>query len=92
MVGSRLPVKLIGPSKLVVYRSGEYDYVRLQILPEQRRIQFGPKRYLQAPEIADHAGAFLNGLYRPQVRVDATQHCLSAMLKEAAAESKDRLR
>ena len=60
---------------------------RLQILPGQRRIQFGPQRYLQAPEIADHAGAFLNGLYRPQVRVDATQHCLSAMLKEAEAET-----
>ena len=55
--------------------------LRLQIRPDQKYIQMGPKRYLTAPEIPDYVGAFLNGLYRPQVRVDATQHCLSAMVK-----------
>lgn len=55
---------------------------RLQITGGQQRLEFGPQRFLTAPEIAQHAGAFLNGRYRPQVRVDATQHCLSAMLKE----------
>ncbi len=55
--------------------------LRLQIKPGQKFLQMGPKRYLAAPEIPDYAGAFLNGLYRPQVRIDATQHCLSAMLK-----------
>ena len=55
--------------------------LRLQIRPDQKYIQMGPQRYLAAPEISDYAGAFLNGLYRPQVRIDATQHCLSAMVK-----------
>jgi hypothetical protein len=54
---------------------------RLQILPGQQRLTFGDQRFLVAPELADYAGAFLNGRYRPQVRVDATQHCLSAMVK-----------
>jgi len=55
--------------------------LRLQIRPGQKYIQMGPGRYLAAPEISDYAGAFLNGLHRPQVRIDATQHCLSAMVK-----------
>jgi len=55
--------------------------LRLQIRPDQKYIQMGPRRYLAAPEIPDYAGAFLKGLHRPQVRIDATQHCLSAMVK-----------
>jgi hypothetical protein len=55
--------------------------LRLQIRPDQKHIQMGPGRYLAAPEIPDYAGAFLNGLHRPQVRIDATQHCLSALVK-----------
>lgn len=54
----------------------------LQILPGQKRIQFSEQRFLSAPEIPSYAGAFLNGRYRPQIRIDATQHCLSAMTKE----------
>lgn len=54
---------------------------RLQILPGQQQIVFGEERMLAAPEIAEYSGAFLNGRYRPQARIDATQHCLSAMLK-----------
>lgn len=57
---------------------------RLQIVPDQEKLHFSEQRYLVAPEVADHAGAFLNGLYRPQVRIDATQHCLSALLKVIA--------
>ena len=53
----------------------------LQILPGQRRIDLGPGRYLVAPEIPRFQGGFLNGARRPQLRIDATQHCLSAMLK-----------
>ena len=59
---------------------------RLQISPGQRQIVFGDDRTLTAPEIADYSGAFLNGRYRPQVRIDATQHCLSAMVKALPAE------
>lgn len=53
----------------------------LQITSEQKEIELGDGRVLAAPEIAGNAGAFLNGRQRPQIRVDATQHCLSAMLK-----------
>ena len=54
----------------------------LQILPGQRSIRFSEQRFLSAPEIPSYAGAFLNGRFRPQVRIDATQQCLSAMTKE----------
>lgn len=64
--------------------------LRLQIRPDQKYIQMGPGRYLAAPEIPDYAGAFLNGLHRPQVRIDATQHCLSALVKmRQSREGKD---
>ena len=59
---------------------------RLQIAPGQKRLRFDQERYLRAPEIADYSGAFLNGRYRPQVRIDATQHCLSAMVKALTAD------
>jgi hypothetical protein len=55
---------------------------QLQILPGQKSLRFSEQRFLSAPEIPSYAGAFLNGRYRPQVRIDATQHCLSAMIKE----------
>ncbi len=53
----------------------------LQITPGQHEIALGGGRTLTGPEIAEHAGAFLNGRQRPQIRIDATQHCLSALLK-----------
>jgi UDP-N-acetylmuramoyl-tripeptide--D-alanyl-D-alanine ligase len=56
----------------------------LQIMPGQKQITFGPERTLSAPEIANNSGAFLNGRLRPQIRIDATQHCLSAMLRAQA--------
>ena len=55
--------------------------LRFQISPGQDRISLGDERYLYSKDIANFAGAFLNGLYRPQVRIDFTQHCLSAMVK-----------
>ena len=55
--------------------------LRLQILPGQQRIRFGDDHYLKTPHLDRYAGAFLNGRYRPQIRIDATQHCLSAMIK-----------
>jgi UDP-N-acetylmuramoyl-tripeptide--D-alanyl-D-alanine ligase len=55
--------------------------LNLQIMTEQKEINLGSGRSLAAPEIADNAGAFLNGRQRPQIRIDATQHCLSAMLR-----------
>lgn len=54
---------------------------RLQIGPKQERIVFGPGRYLVSPDLRRMAGAFLNGRARPQVRIDSTQHCLSAFLR-----------
>ncbi len=53
----------------------------LQITSGQNQINFGSGRYLFSPEVEHYAGAFLNGRYRPQVRIDATQHCLSALIK-----------
>jgi len=55
---------------------------RLQLLPDQENIRFSKNHYLKSPELIRYTGAFLNGKYRPQIRIDATQHCLSAMLKE----------
>lgn len=60
--------------------------LRLQILPDQKRIQFSKKHYLKSPDIAQYPGAFLNGKYRPKIRIDATQHCLSAMIKDQARQ------
>jgi len=65
---------------------------KLQILPGQPQIQFADGRYLVAPEIPGYQGGFLNGAYRPQLRIDATQHCLSAMLKVRQANDRYRLR
>ncbi len=55
--------------------------LRLQITPGQSEIALGRGRTLINTELADHAGAFLDSRRRPQIRIDATQHCLSALLK-----------
>jgi hypothetical protein len=31
--------------------------------------------------VSDYAGAFLAGTHQPYVRIDYTQHCLSAMIE-----------
>jgi hypothetical protein len=40
----------------------------------------GGEARLRAPRMAEFPGAFLAGLYQPSTRVDAAQHCLSAMI------------
>ncbi len=52
-----------------------------QIQPGQKEIRFGGGRYLYSEDIPSFAGAFLNGPFRPQTRIDSTQHCLSALVK-----------
>ncbi len=38
---------------------------------------------LRSNTIARHKGAFRNGMYRMKARIDFTQHCLSALVKQA---------
>jgi hypothetical protein len=52
----------------------------LQILPGQDRIAFGDGTYLVSPHMPDHVGAFRSSAFDPEVRIDHTFHCLSAML------------
>lgn len=52
----------------------------LQIQPGQTRMMLGGGATLTAPEFARFGGAFLAGLFEPMTRVDAAQHCLSALM------------
>ena len=52
----------------------------LQIQRAQTALPLGGKAVLQAPRMAEFPGAFLLGLHEPTIRVDAAQHCLSAMI------------
>jgi hypothetical protein len=51
----------------------------MQIRPGQDRIAFGEDSQLLAPRLRDYAGAYLLGRYAPQMRIDMTQHCISAI-------------
>ena len=51
----------------------------MQIRPGQDRIAFGEDSQLLAPRLRDYAGAYLLGRYTPQMRIDMTQHCISAV-------------
>lgn len=53
---------------------------RLQIQPGQQGLALGGEAYLRAPRMAAYSGAFLAGIYDPLTRVDASGHCLSAMV------------
>ena len=53
---------------------------KLQIQPGQAGLELGGNAQLRAPRMLDFPGAFLAGLYQPSTRVDAAQHCLSAMI------------
>ena len=55
-----------------------------QIMPGQNRLEFGDGRVLYSDDLKNFVGAFVDGLYRPQARIDFTQHCLSALLKYVA--------
>lgn len=61
--------------------------LELQIVPGQKRIDFGPDRFLEDPRLDEFAGAFLNGRYWPHARIDFVQHCLSAIMKYRAQEA-----
>lgn len=52
---------------------------RLQLT--EKRYLYSEKRYLYSEKLPRFAGAFVNGLNRPQARIDFTQHCLSALIK-----------
>jgi hypothetical protein len=53
---------------------------RLQIQPGQQGLALGGEAYLRAPRMAEYSGGFLAGIYEPLTRIDATGHCLSAMV------------
>jgi hypothetical protein len=53
----------------------------LQLEPGQERMTLAEGGWLVAPVLRQHAGAFLAGPHRPYLRIDYTQHCLSALLK-----------
>ena len=53
----------------------------LQIQPGQTRIELGNGTYLSSPSVADYAGAFLAGRHEPYVRIDYTEHCISALME-----------
>jgi len=53
---------------------------KLQIQPGQQGLTLGGDAYLRAPRMAEYPGAFLAGIYDPVTRVDASGHCLSAMV------------
>jgi hypothetical protein len=52
----------------------------LQIQPGQTQMTLGGGATLNAPHLARFGGAFLAGLFEPMTRVDAAQHCLSALM------------
>jgi hypothetical protein len=51
----------------------------MQIRPGQDRIAFGVDSELSAPRLRDYAGAYLMGRFTPSIRIDMTQHCISAI-------------
>jgi hypothetical protein len=53
---------------------------KLQIQPGQELIALNGDAYLRSSRIADFSGAFLAGLYDPEVRLDVSAHCISAMV------------
>ena len=56
----------------------------IQVQPGQTSLTLRNGAELVAAELPDFAGAFLNGRLRLQTRIDATQHCLAAMLQLSA--------
>lgn len=69
------------PERIRTLLSREADKVpHLQIQPGQTRMMLGGGATLTAPELPRFGGAFLAGLFTPMTRVDAAQHCLSALM------------
>ena len=53
----------------------------LQVHDGTESLDLGNGRRFSSADLGDFAGAFLNGRNRLQTRIDATQHCLSALLR-----------
>jgi hypothetical protein len=53
---------------------------RLQIEPGQTKLPLGGQAYLATPRLAQFGGGFLAGRFKPETRIDAASHCLSALL------------
>jgi hypothetical protein len=51
----------------------------MQLRPGQDRIEYAADTYVVAPRLPDYAGAYLMGRYMPAVRIDVSQHCISAI-------------
>jgi hypothetical protein len=61
--------------------SSEADKLpKLQIHEGQNHLSLGGDAFLTAPRLAAFKGDFLLGLYAPSVQVDATAHCMGAMV------------
>ena len=71
--------KLIGQLRQRIHQQMATN-LSLQIQPGQTRIELGNGAYLADPAISDFAGAFLAGTKQPYVRIDITEHCLSALV------------
>jgi hypothetical protein len=56
----------------------------LQIQPNQQLFRLREGAEMRLAELPQFAGAFLNGRYRLQTRIDSTQHCLAALLQVSA--------
>ncbi len=53
---------------------------QLQIQPGQNEIVFSNARII-VPRMQEFSGSFRSGIYAANIRVDFTQHCVSAMIK-----------
>jgi hypothetical protein len=66
--------------------TAELERIRaLQIQPGQDRVALAAGGELFAPVLRAHAGAYLAGPYRAYLRIDFTQHCISALLAARAS-------
>ena len=72
-------VDAVGKALLARMHAQGAKLVTLQIKPGQTGMQLAGGTQLQAPRMSEFAGAFLWDKYQPTTRVDAAQHCLSAM-------------
>jgi hypothetical protein len=57
----------------------------MQVQSGQTRVTFGPDRFYEDPKLGNFAGGFLDGGAELTMRIDTTQHCLSALTSYAQA-------
>jgi hypothetical protein len=90
MEGVAAALAVLGPAgaeyavlaaRMRAWLSSEADKLpRLQIQEGQNRLLLGGNAFLIAPRLGAFRGNFLLGLYTPSVQVDATAHCMAAMV------------